>query len=374
MRSQRNTVFVGMSGGVDSSVSAAILKKQDYNVTGVFIKVWQPDFFDCGWKDDRLDAMRVCATLGIPFRELDLEQEYKKEVVDYMIAEYRAGKTPNPDVACNRFIKFGAFYKWARKEGADFVATGHYAQILPVKDKRLRIKDVGLFAGADPQKDQTYFLWQIRREQLSHILFPVGGMQKSEVRKLARKFGLVTAEKKDSQGLCFVGKVDMKEFLSHYITPKEGRVLLAGGNGIGTHDGAFFYTIGERIGLAAQTHADRTRKNAETLACYVVAKDIRQNTVTVSQKNHAGLLAAAAKTEFVIHQCNWLSEPNEGKVYRARIRYRQALQKCTILFPREGGRSPRQVRVHFVSAQHAAPGQSLVLYDGDICMGGGAIA
>lgn len=352
--------FVGLSGGVDSSVSAALLKEAGYEVTGVFIRVWSLDsawdkqlFTECTTKDDRLDAMRVCATLDVPFKELNLEKEYKKEVVDYMIREYKAGRTPNPDVACNRFIKFGGFYKWAMAHGAPacrqaeiFVATGHYARIAGPK----------LLAGSDENKDQSYFLWQIRREQLPHILFPVGGMKKPDVRKLAHKFGLITAEKKDSQGLCFVGKVDMKEFLSHYIKPKKGTVQDENGNVVGMHEGAAFYTMGEKLANG-----------------YVVAKDMKKNTVTVSQKNIAGELAGA-RTEVTIKDCNWVSGvPEVGKKYLARARYRAPLTPCQIFYRHRVSIKNKTAHVVFDVPQTVAPGQSLVLYDGDVLLGGGVI-
>lgn len=334
-------VFVGLSGGVDSSVSAALLKKDGYEVTGVFIRVWTPDFFHCNWKDDRLDAMRVCATLGIPFKELNLEKEYKKEVVDYMIREYKVGRTPNPDVSCNRFIKFGGFYNWARKNGVDFVATGHYA----------RIEKNKLLAGSDTNKDQSYFLWQIKQEQLPHILFPVGGMKKLEVRKLAKKFELITADKKDSQGLCFIGKVDMKEFLSHYIRPKKGEVVNESGEVTGEHNGAAFYTMGERL-----------------CGGYVVGKNMEKNTVTISQKNTAGKLARA-QTEVTITDCNWMSSaPKSGKTYQARARYRAPLQNCKVSLSHDC------ILISFLDgSQTVAPGQSLVLYSGEVMLGGGII-
>lgn len=347
---QRQKVFIGLSGGVDSSVSAALLKKAGYEVTGVFIRVWAPDFFHCSWKDDRLDAMRVCATLGIPFKELNLEKKYKKEVVDYMIREYKAGRTPNPDVACNRFIKFGGFYKWAMANGADFVATGHYA----------RIEKKKLLAGNDANKDQSYFLWQTRKEQLPHILFPVGGMKKPEVRQLAKKFELITAEKKDSQGLCFVGKVDMKEFLSHYIKLKKGKVVNESGEVTGEHSGAAFYTMGERLS-----------------GKYVISKDMKKNTVMVSQKNTAGALPQA-RSEIIITDCNWVSDvPESGKKYLARTRYRAELIPCRIF----DGHSVSIRKVVFGTTQTVAPGQSLVLYlprakssgGGEVILGGGII-
>ncbi|PIQ68816.1 MAG: tRNA 2-thiouridine(34) synthase MnmA [Candidatus Taylorbacteria bacterium CG11_big_fil_rev_8_21_14_0_20_46_11] len=369
-------VFVGLSGGVDSSVSALLLKQKGFEVTGVFIKVWRPDFFECTWKDDRLDAMRICAKLDIPFVELDLEKEYKNEVVDYMIREYKAGKTPNPDVFCNRFIKFGGFYRFARKAGADFIATGHYARIvkresysakrqknkrassLPIHDTRYTLQ-----VGADSAKDQSYFLWQIKREQLPHILFPVGGMEKPEVRKLAKKFGLITAEKKDSQGLCFVGKVDMKEFLKHYITPKVGKILNEKGNAIGRHNGAFFYTIGERVGNTEATRNTEHGSNTEPL--YVISKDIKKNTLTVSHKSPKGMLSGAL-SEVSIKNCNWIAKPIDGKVYQARTRYRQPLQNCHV-----ANTDGRRYLLQFEKPQTVAPGQSLVLYDGDVCLGGG---
>ncbi len=369
----KEKAFVGLSGGVDSSVSAALLKKAGYEVTGVFIKVWNPtserlnlsgevrfNLFDsCQAADDRLDAMRVCATLGIPFVELNLEKEYKKEVVDYMIAEYRKGRTPNPDVMCNRFIKFGAFYKWAMKEGADFVATGHYARITTSRKAKPRhLARFRLSAGGDKNKDQSYFLWQIRQEQLPQILFPVGGMQKTEVRKLAKKYGLITAEKKDSQGLCFVGKIDMKEFLAHYIKPKKGKVKDEKERVVAEHTGATFYTLGERFPLAGAA-----------VPHFVVAKDMKKNLLIVSPKSGAGELSPARR-EVEITDCNWLSgEPREGKTYGARVRYRQPLQPCTVA--RKNGRT---YVLMCEKGESAAAGQSLVLYDGEVCLGGGTIA
>lgn len=359
-------VFVGLSGGVDSSVSAALLKKAGYDVTGVFIKVWQPDFIECIWKDDRLDAMRVCAKLGIPLIELNLEKEYKKEVVDYMIREYRAGRTPNPDVMCNRYVKFGGFYDWAMAQGADYVATGHYA----------RIADGGrLLAGSDPQKDQSYFLWHLRREQLPHILFPVGAMLKSEVRKLARRFGLVTADKKDSQGLCFLGKIDMKEFLKNYIKPESGNVLNEQGEIIGWHDGAVFFTLGERHSFTVRTaktrtDADRTRTDADKnqRPYYVVAKNVKKNTLTVSHDpriNAGGRL----RTVFEVKEVNCIGRaPQSGARLSARLRYRQPLQKVIIII------QDSRFKIQFYEPQTGgAPGQSVVFYKGDACLGGGII-
>ena len=374
-------VFVGLSGGVDSSVSAALLKKDGYAVTGVFIRVWNPAseqsptlnrekgrtlFGLCEAAEDRLDAMRVCAKLNIPFVELNLEKEYKKEVVDYMIREYKAGKTPNPDVFCNRFIKFGGFYEFARKSGADFIATGHYARIVKRYERYehqiLGNENLMLVASADRNKDQSYFLWQIKKEQLPNILFPVGGMRKPEVRRLAKRFGLITADKKDSQGLCFVGKVDMKEFLSHYIKPRKGKVLDENGRVVGEHSGAFFYTIGERIAVSPPPSLEGGTKGG----WYVIAKNMRKNTLTVFPKSSAGKLPLSV-TEVAITDCNWLTPPVAGKTYRARLRYRQPLQEARFRI------HDSRFMIQFADVQTVAPGQSLVLYDDKVCVGGGII-
>ncbi|OHA20183.1 MAG: tRNA 2-thiouridine(34) synthase MnmA [Candidatus Taylorbacteria bacterium RIFCSPHIGHO2_01_FULL_45_63] len=394
----RTKVYVGLSGGVDSSVSVALLKKAGYDATGVFIKVWQPDFNSpstssgqlqaaCNWREDRLDAMRVCAKLGIPFVTLDLEKEYKKEVVDYMIREYKAGRTPNPDVMCNKEVKFGAFYKWAIENGADFIATGHYAQVIKhiiynTKHKRVdgNVSCYMLHVSADSAKDQSYFLWNLKREQLPHVLFPVGHLKKPEVRKLAKKFGLITAEKKDSQGLCFIGKIDVKEFLSHYIKPKRGKVLNERGEVIGFHDGVVFLTEGERHGFTVNKKTNNDRPY------YIIAKDISKNTITVSHKNSEGKLDQGLKSGVLLRPTNWISpELLVGrKKYEARFRYRQELFPVTLrakdlvkhrVFDKARlGRSGTLIKVIFETPQSAVPvGQSLVLYDGDVCLGGGVI-
>ncbi len=284
MTREREKVFVGISGGVDSSVSAALLKEQGYDVTGVFIKVWQPPFLECSIKDDRRDAMRVCAQLGIPFLECDAEEAYKTQVIDYMMSEYKKGRTPNPDVMCNKHVKFGIFYEWAMKNGADYVATGHYAQNTPILEDSDSPSSAEegvrgcLIKGKDPAKDQSYFLWAVGPEKLAKTFFPIGHLEKLEVRKLAEKFGLFTADKKDSQGLCFLGKLDVKDFLKKFIDPKKGNVLNEAGEVIGEHDGAFFFTLGERHGFKV------TKKTAEDAALYVIGKDNDANTITVAPK------------------------------------------------------------------------------------------
>jgi tRNA-specific 2-thiouridylase len=350
----KRKVFVGLSGGVDSSASAALLLEQGYEVVGVFIKVWQPDFIECTWKEERRDAMRVAAHLGIPFLTFDLEAEYKKGVADYMISEYKAGRTPNPDVMCNKEVKFGAFLSKALSMGADYVATGHYAQnIFDEKTETWK-----MLKGIDTEKDQSYFLWTLDQARLSRILFPVGGLKKPAVRKLAAKFGLPTAAKKDSQGVCFLGKLDMKEFLKHYIKEKKGHVLSMSGEIVGMHDGAVFYTIGERHGFSI------TKKGANDAPYYIIAKDIQKNTVTVAE--HSVETPDGARTELFVEECNWISgmNPPIGKKIKARLRYRQELAACELL-----SLSGKKAAVHFTLPQlTASPGQSIVFYDGNECV------
>ncbi len=352
-------VFVGMSGGVDSSVSAALLKERGFDVTGVFIKVWQPDWMECTWREDRLDAMRVAAVLDIPFVTLDLEKEYKREVVDYMISEYNAGRTPNPDVMCNRYVKFGGFYDWAVARGADYVATGHYARLERASEGESAL--TRLLSGRDTGKDQSYFLWQLSAEKLSRVLFPVGDIEKAEVRRFARKFRLPVAEKRDSQGLCFVGKVDMKEFLGHYISARRGDVLDEAGRVIGSHDGAVFLTAGERRGF---TVIDKT---ADDAPYYVVARDIEANTITVSHRAVDGTLPAVEKTSVALRDVNWIGEvPILNKRYTARIRHLGELLSCSFS---SIGKSVAETE--FDVPLIVSAGQSVVVYEGDVCIGGG---
>lgn len=214
----KEKVFVALSGGVDSAVTAALLKERGYSVTGVFIKIWQPEFVECTWREDRLDAMRVAAALQIPFKEIDLSDVYKREVIDDMLKGYKNGITPNPDVLCNKYIKFGALWDWAKKNGADKLATGHHARVRETEDGAFE-----LLRGVDDNKDQSYFLWQLTGDDLSHTLMPVGEMTKEEVRALARKYNLPVANKPDSQGLCFVGHIDMHDFLKKMLKTKPGR-------------------------------------------------------------------------------------------------------------------------------------------------------
>jgi tRNA-specific 2-thiouridylase len=342
----RKKVFVGLSGGVDSSVSAALLVREGYDVIGVFIKVWQPDFIECTWREDRLDAMRVASHLDIPFITLDLEKEYKEGVIDYMISEYKEGRTPNPDVMCNREVKFGAFYRWAKEQDLDaYIATGHYASH----------NGTSLLMSADENKDQTYFLWTLKKELFSSILFPVGTMKKSDVRSLAQNYGLPVATKKDSQGLCFVGTIDVKTLLKKYIEEKRGDVINLHKEVVGYHEGVMFYTIGERHGFVI------TKKSTEDKPYYVVQKNVARNVLVVSHEKPQEPVGGNME----LRNENWTVTPIAGKIYTARSRYRAALSQVEFLY---GG----HVKV-LGGGLVITSGQSLVVYDGNVCIGGGVI-
>jgi tRNA-specific 2-thiouridylase len=370
-------IFVGLSGGVDSSVAAALLLEAGADVTGVFIKGWYPDFLKCDWKEERRDAMRVAAHLGIPFLTCDAEESYKKNVIDYMISEYKAGRTPNPDVMCNKYVKFGTFFDFAMEHGADYVATGHYSRVAQIKNEKCKIlnfnseltnsaiakfvnSDVWLMKGEDGNKDQSYFLWAVSKEQLGKTLFPIGEIDKLEVRKIAKKYKLFTGEKKDSQGLCFLGKVDLDEFLSHTIPKKEGNVLNVGGEIIGVHDGVYLYTLGERHGFTIN------KKDTDTGPFYIVSKDIDKNTITVSDS--ISEIKDNSNTGVILREINWIVKPDLGKEYMCRFRYRQPLLKCFVELQND------IYIVNFKEIQNfVSVGQSLVLYDEDVCLGGGII-
>jgi tRNA-uridine 2-sulfurtransferase len=371
MKNKDKKVFVALSGGVDSSVATALLKERGCDVTGVFIKVWHPDFLPCDWKRDKLDAMRVCAKLEIPFLTFDLEKEYKSGIIDYMIEEYRQGKTPNPDVMCNKQIKFGAFLDKALKEGADYIATGHYARIRQKTIQGRSLDKYKMLIGNDNNKDQSYFLWTLTQGQLKHTLFPIGEFLKPKVRKIAARQGLTVAEKKDSQGLCFIGKLDMKDFLKNYIDEKKGDVLDEKGKVIGYHSGVTFLTIGQRHRFTI------TDKGTYDKPYYIISKDIKNNTIIVSHSIRTngsyGLPTSngTSKKNIKIKDVNWISGkmPDTSKKYQARIRYRQELQDCKITWEQGA-----KVTVEFDKSQDAvASGQSLVVYDGKECLGGGII-
>ena len=354
METETRTVFVGLSGGVDSSVAALRLLREGYTVVGVFIKVWHPDFLVCNWEQERLDAMRVAAHLNIPFLTCDAEDAYRNEVGEYFVSEYLKGRTPNPDVLCNKAVKFGAFLDFARAHGADFIATGHYA-------RTERRDDVSsLLRGADTGKDQTYFLWTLTQDQLAHTLFPVGNSTKDEIRREAARAELPTAVKKDSQGICFLGHVDIPEFMSHFTDLVPGDVLDQSGAVIGMHQGSLVYTLGQRHGFTI------TAQGISTKPHYVTGKNLENNTITVATEPPA----VEQDERIELTGVNWINAiPEEGSIFSAQFRYRQTPvsvrvgsikdDKC-ILMPTEATDRP-------------ASGQSCVLYSGDACVGGGVV-
>ena len=392
-------VIVGLSGGVDSSVAAYLLKEQGYEVIGLFMKNWHDDSVtisnECPWLDDSNDAMLVADKLGIPFQTVDLSEQYKERIVDYMFKEYKNGRTPNPDVLCNREIKFDVFMKIAIELGADYVATGHYCRKGVISKNG---KDIyQLLAGVDPNKDQSYFLCQLSQHQLSRSLFPIGELTKPEVREIASKIDLVTAEKKDSQGLCFLGKVKLPDFLQQQLKPKEGQIVeifkenviykeghpdfnnledrleflsrkkeyhLEDGKVIGKHQGAHYFTKGQRKGLAVGGHVE---------PLFVIETDVKSNIIYTGEgKEHPGLYKSAlfVKNE----ELHWIREDlklstDDTMKVMARIRYRQPLQKAT-LFKVDSG-----LYVEFENPQSAiTEGQFVAWYLKDELVGSGVIS
>ncbi|MCA9363553.1 tRNA 2-thiouridine(34) synthase MnmA [Candidatus Kaiserbacteria bacterium] len=353
--SNKKTVFVGLSGGVDSSVAAKRLIEQGYNVVGVFIKVWHPDFMVCNWEAERLDAMRVAAHLDIPFLTCDAEAEYRDEVAKYFIEEYKAGRTPNPDVMCNQHVKFDAFLRFAQQKGADFIATGHYAQKI-TKGNPLQS---GLHRGVDEGKDQTYFLWTLSNEQLAKSLFPVGNTPKEQIRQEAEAAGIPTATKKDSQGICFLGHVDIPEFLSHYVSLEKGHVLNEAGEIIGNHQGALVYTLGQRHGF------NITTANNQRTALYVTTRDLQRNTITVSaQKSLISNEDSVTLTNLQLRK-----KVETGDELEAQFRYRQKPFKIKILSLKDN----QLILKPLTEVEQPASGQSCVLYQSSLCLGGGVV-
>ena len=353
------TVLVGMSGGVDSSVCALLLCEQGFKVEGLFMKNWEEDDTEthCAAQADLADAQKVCDALNIPLRAVNFAAEYWDRVFTHFLQEYKAGRTPNPDILCNREIKFKAFLDYALKLGADAIATGHYAGIQ---------NHEGLYTlhkGIDPQKDQSYFLYALDQYPLAHSIFPLSAYHKAQVRTLAKKAHFINHNKKDSTGICFIGERRFKDFLQHYLPAQPGPMVTPEGLMIGKHDGLMYYTLGQRQGLGIGG-----KKNTKEAPWYVVQKDIKNNTLVVDQcHDHPLLLRHTLQAT----QCHWIAGQPPGRVFTctAKVRYRQQDQPCRVSL-REGG----AVEVQFESPQWAVtPGQSVVFYRHTECLGGGII-
>ena len=383
---QKKRVLMALSGGIDSAVSAYKLIKAGFDVEAVFMKNWSQTaglkISECPWLVDRQDALRVAAHLGIPMHTVNYEKEYKATVMDYFFKEYKAGRTPNPDVMCNKEIKFKVLYNWAMSQGFDYVATGHYAQVKKIKirqgsgnlfnrEKSKSLSSTGsdsdyeyqLIRSADEFKDQTYFIYNIKQSQLPHILFPIGSMKKSAVRAMAKKLKLPNANKKESMGLCFVGKIRLKDFLDQKLKPRSGPIITIDKKVVGEHQGLAYYTVGQRQGI--RVGADGP--------WYVVSKNLKTNTLVVT--NNPNDKALQVK-EIEIHSVNWItkpdgffSSPKKGVQLYGRYRHQGSLEKLFITESRKG-----YYKIVFDKPQKAvASGQSLVLYKGKTCLGGGVI-
>ena len=353
MDNSKITVYVGMSGGVDSSLTAALLKERGFNVVGVYMKNWTQDLpgMKCPWAEDLADAKRVAVQLGIDFKVFDFEKDYREKVVQYMIDEYSAGRTPNPDIMCNQEVKFKLFLEAALEDGADFIATGHYAGT----------KNGELLRAKDDNKDQTYFLYRVQGSALAKTMLPLGEFTKPEVRKMAEECGLFTARKKDSQGICFVGKIGIRDFLKQFIPEqKPGRIInRETGETLGWHDGAIFYTLGQRHGLNV----------GGGLPFYVCGKNMETNEVFVSTDINSSELWTDKIRLSSVHWINRIAE--QGEKIEIRVRHRASLVEATIHFD---GKDFENATLELSSEQRAiTAGQSVVFYSGDVCLGGGIV-
>lgn len=348
-------VVVGMSGGVDSSVAAYLLKQQGYDVIGIFMKNWDDTDENgvCTATEDYEDVIKVCNQIGIPYYAVNFEKEYWDKVFTYFLEEYKAGRTPNPDVMCNKEIKFKAFLEHALKLGADYLATGHYAQV------QERDGEVLLLRGVDRNKDQTYFLNQLKQDQLQKVMFPIGHLEKSKVRQIAEEAGLATAKKKDSTGICFIGERNFKEFLSNYLPAQPGNMETLDGKVMGKHDGLMYYTIGQRHGLGIGGAGE---------PWFVVGKDLKRNVLYVEQGFHNEVLYSTSLK--AINMSFTSNKPKPTKfTCTAKFRYRQEDTPVEVELL-DGNRA----NITFQIPQRAiTPGQAVVLYDGEVCLGGGTI-
>ncbi|MBE5746461.1 MAG: tRNA 2-thiouridine(34) synthase MnmA [Clostridiales bacterium] len=351
------TVVCGMSGGVDSSVAAYLLKEAGYNVIGVFMKNWEETSDDgvCSAEEDYFDVKQVCNKIGIPYYTVNYSKEYYDRVFEEFLEEYKKGRTPNPDVLCNREIKFGPFLEFAKKIGADFIATGHYAKTKHKDGK------VYLLKAKDSNKDQSYFLNQLSQDQLDKVLFPLSDIEKPKVREIAEKLDLINAKKKDSTGICFIGERNFREFLKNYLPIKEGKIITTDGRVIGTHIGLAYYTLGQRKGLNVGGRNDGNGK-----PYFVVGKNLEKNELIVSQGEEDELFSNG----LVSYKINWIPNMPSEKEFEcnAKFRYRQPDQKVKVEI------LENKVKVYFYEKQRAVtPGQYVVFYKDDYCLGGGVI-
>ena len=362
MKSLNKKVAVGLSGCVDSAVSAYLLKEQGYEVVGVYMQCWNEKADGCRAEEDRADAAKVAAHLGIKFSHLNFIKEYKERVIDYFYAEYKAGRTPNPDVLCNKEIKFGMFLDWAMKEGFDFVATGHYARVKKVGGAQTA--KFKLLKGIDETKDQSYFLYLLNQHQLSKTIFPVGGMKKHEVRKIAKRIGVHNAEKPDSVGICFIGEVDIKEFLKKKLKAKVGNLVTKTGEVVGKHDGVWFYTVGQR-------HGFRTSKYFG-LPLYVIGKNVKKNELVV------GFAKDGKRSEFEVSDLHWINGTPEKRNLSDNFEADVRIRHLGELYPAKISKSKKSTENSYLvrlenSTFGVAPGQSTVFYVGDELVSGGII-
>lgn len=360
----RTKVVVGMSGGVDSSVAAYLLKQAGYDVIGVFMKNWEEDDTDdyCAAADDMADAKSIADKLEIPFKTINFAAEYWDRVFEYFLAEYRAGRTPNPDIMCNKEIKFKAFLDYAKILGADFIATGHYARVKSQKNEQGENR-VEMLRGVDANKDQTYFLYTLQQDQLNKTLFPVGELEKSKVRQIAEEQGFITAGKKDSTGICFIGERKFKDFLEQYLPAQPGDIEDDQGQVIGRHSGLMYHTLGQRKGIGIGG-----LKDASEQPWYTLQKDMARNVLVIGQGHDHPLLQSKA---LIASQLHWVRPDQIGDHFRctAKSRYRQQDFDCLVERLDRGN-----WRVSFDQPQRAVtPGQSVVFYQGEVCLGGGII-
>lgn len=349
-------IIVGLSGGVDSAVSAYLLKQAGHHVAAVFMKNWEGDDTDtyCPAEQDIADAQAVCDKLGITLKVINFADKYWERVFAHFLDEYRAGRTPNPDILCNKEIKFRAFLDYAKQQGADYIATGHYVRSQQTNGHTQLLK------GSDPQKDQSYFLYALDESQIAACLFPVGHLLKEQVREIARAQGFINHAKKDSTGICFIGERKFKQFLNDYLPAKPGAIETIDGEVIGQHDGLMFYTIGQRQGL----NIGGKKGKAES-PWYVANKDLARNVLIVVQGEHPALY----RSELVVGAIHWINDFSSEQQLTAKIRYRQADQPCRLVQMKD-----QSHRVIFDQPQRAVtPGQSIVFYHDDICLGGGII-